>query len=162
MLEELCKRIQHCCATLPRSRNKRNVGSFWLKSLTGFKLCATTLNNMQHGVQTDATCNIQQWWELLAKNVAAVCTGLYLIICGQNLMGQPWTKRFCSSICFPVSRHKNRTVTPSPPPIQCFFVRSQHWRIRRGRKTVLVLTMVFMFVRVTGKKSRYFCFQRGS
>ena len=40
MLEELCKRIQHCCATLRRPRNKRNVGSYWLKSLTGFKLCA--------------------------------------------------------------------------------------------------------------------------
>ena len=55
MLEELCKRIQHCCATLRRSRNKRNVGSCWLKNLTGFKLCATTSNNMQQGVQTDAT-----------------------------------------------------------------------------------------------------------
>ena len=52
------KRIQHCCTTLWRSRNKRNVASFWLKSLTGFKLCATTRNNMQQGVQTDATCNI--------------------------------------------------------------------------------------------------------
>ena len=47
MLEELCKRIQNCCATLWRSRNKRNVGSCWLKSLTGFKLCATTRNNIQ-------------------------------------------------------------------------------------------------------------------
>ena len=74
MLEELWKRIQHCCATLRRSRNKRNVGSRWLKSLTGFKLCATTSNNMQQGVQTDATCNIQQCWELLANNVLSVCT----------------------------------------------------------------------------------------
>ena len=32
------------------------------KSLTGFKLCATTPNNMQQGVQTDPTCNIQQCW----------------------------------------------------------------------------------------------------
>ena len=47
MLEELCKRIQHCCATLRRSRNKRYVGSCWLKSLTGFNLCATTRNNIQ-------------------------------------------------------------------------------------------------------------------
>ena len=39
---------------------QRNVGSCWLNSLTGFKLCATTRNNMQQGVQTDATCNIQQ------------------------------------------------------------------------------------------------------
>ena len=31
---------------------------------------------MQQGVQTDATCNIQQRWELLANNVASVCTGL--------------------------------------------------------------------------------------
>jgi len=31
---------------------------------------------MQQGVQTDATCNIQQSWELLANDVASVCTGL--------------------------------------------------------------------------------------
>ena len=73
MLEEPCKRIQHCCAMLQRSRNKRNVGSCW----PGFKLCATTRNNMQQGVQTDATCNIQQCWELLANSVASVCTGPY-------------------------------------------------------------------------------------
>ena len=47
ILEELCKRIQHCCATLRRPRNKRNIGSCWLKSLTGFKLYATTPNNSQ-------------------------------------------------------------------------------------------------------------------
>ena len=55
---------------------QKNVGSCWLKSLTGFKLCATTSNNMQQGVQTDVTCNIQQCWELSANNVASVCTGL--------------------------------------------------------------------------------------
>ena len=38
---------------------------------------ATASNNMQQGVQTDATCNIQHCWELLANNVASVCTGLY-------------------------------------------------------------------------------------
>ena len=45
MLQELCKRIQHCCASLRRSRSKRNVGSCWLETLTGFKLWATTSNN---------------------------------------------------------------------------------------------------------------------
>ena len=30
---------------------------------------------MQQGVQMDATCNIQQRWELLANNVASVCMG---------------------------------------------------------------------------------------
>ena len=30
-------------------------------------------------MQTDATCNIQQCWELLATNVASVCTGLYIL-----------------------------------------------------------------------------------
>ena len=50
------------------------------KRLTGFQLCATTpnntqqftRNNMQRGVLTDATCNIQQCWEMLANNVASV------------------------------------------------------------------------------------------
>ena len=128
----VCKRIQHCCATLWRSRNKRIVGSCWLKSLTGFKLCATTpnktqqhatgcangsnivalrfgdhgtkellgvvgwkvwpgfklcattSNNMQQGVQTDATCNIQQCWELLANDNASVCTGLKTHLTGHK------------------------------------------------------------------------------
>ena len=88
MLEELCKRIQRCCATPRWSRNKRNVRSCWLKGLTGFKLCATTRNNMQQGVQTDATCNIQQCWELLADHVASVCTGLYVY---GNLSKLPWS-----------------------------------------------------------------------
>ena len=35
---------------------------------------ATTSNNMQQGVQTDATSNIQQCWELLVNNVASLCT----------------------------------------------------------------------------------------
>ena len=29
---------------------------------------------MQQGVQTDATSNIQQCWELLVNNVASLCT----------------------------------------------------------------------------------------
>ena len=37
---------------------------------------ATTPNNTQQGVQTEATCNIQQCWDLIANNVASVCTGL--------------------------------------------------------------------------------------
>ena len=32
--------------------------------------------DIQQGVQTDTTCNIQQCWELLADNVASVCTVL--------------------------------------------------------------------------------------
>ena len=43
----------------------------WAKTLTGFKLCATTPNNTQQGVRTDPTCNIQQCLELLAYNVVA-------------------------------------------------------------------------------------------
>ena len=34
-------------------------------------------NNVQQGVQKDVTCNIQQCWELLADDVASVCSGLY-------------------------------------------------------------------------------------
>ena len=54
-VKELCKRIQHCCATLRRFTEQKNVESCWPKSLTGFKLCATTRNNIQHGIQTDGT-----------------------------------------------------------------------------------------------------------
>ena len=39
-----CKRAQHCCATLRRSQNNRNVGTCWAKRFTGFKLYATSAN----------------------------------------------------------------------------------------------------------------------
>ena len=54
----------------------RVLRSCWLKSLTCFKLCSTTHNNLQQGVQTDAHCEIQQCWELLANNVACISLGL--------------------------------------------------------------------------------------
>ena len=64
MLEELRKRIQNCCATLRRSRNKRNVGSCWLKSSTGFKLCAsaTTCNKAQKRTQHVSSNNVGSCW----------------------------------------------------------------------------------------------------
>ena len=58
-----------------RSRNKRNDGRCCgLKSLTSFKLRATTPDNMQQHVQTEATSNKEQRWELMANNVAPVLT----------------------------------------------------------------------------------------
>ena len=53
----------------------------------------TTRNNMQQGVQT---CNIQQYWELLANNVASVCTGLKLSaksLNGYVLLNKVWFSR---------------------------------------------------------------------
>ena len=64
-VQTLCKRIQHCCATPRRSRNKRNVGSCSLKSLTRFKLRATACKRV---------CKRTQ--HVTPNNVASVCTGL--------------------------------------------------------------------------------------
>ena len=64
------QRIQHCCATLRRSRNKTNVGSCWLKSLTGFKLCATITNNMQQGVQHVTSNNAGSCWPTMLRPFA--------------------------------------------------------------------------------------------
>ena len=50
-----------------------------LGSLTGSKLRLTTPNNMQQGVQTDATCNTQQCWVLLANKVAML--GVVVQLC---------------------------------------------------------------------------------
>ena len=53
-----CKRTQHCCTTLRQSQNNRNVRTCWAKSLTGFKLYATSANKCQHccgSMQTEAT-----------------------------------------------------------------------------------------------------------
>ena len=99
VLEELCKRIQHCFATLRRSQNKRNVGSCWLKSLTSFKLCATTSNNMQQGVQTDASCNIQQCWELLPTKLRPFGRGLRLRANGRHIVDQQLPTLFNVTCC---------------------------------------------------------------
>ena len=51
---------------------------YWELLAENFDRFQTLRNNIQHmkqGVQTDATCNIQQCWELLANNVASVSTG---------------------------------------------------------------------------------------
>ena len=54
-----------------RVRGPNNVG----RAVQKFDRFQTLRNNMQQGVQTDATFNIQQCWELLANNVASVCMG---------------------------------------------------------------------------------------
>ena len=79
MLKELGKWIQHCRATLRWLGTKEMLGvvgrKVWPVSNFAHQH-ATTSNNMQQGVETDATYNIQQCRELLANNVASVCTGL--------------------------------------------------------------------------------------
>ena len=45
-------------------------------SCNNIQQVATTRNNMQHGVQTIATCCIEQCCMFLHNNVALVCTGL--------------------------------------------------------------------------------------
>ena len=56
--------IQNFCATLQRSWNKRNIGirSCWMKSLTGFKLCATTCNRVGKRTQHITSNNFGSCW----------------------------------------------------------------------------------------------------
>ena len=67
-----CKRTRQLPILFPNNVGSCGVRLHVAKGLTG--LCATKL---QQSVETDAThSNIQQCWELLANNVASVCTGL--------------------------------------------------------------------------------------
>ena len=56
--------------TLWRSRNKRNVGSCWLKSLTGFKLCATTCNRECKRTQHVTSNNVGSCWPTMLRPFA--------------------------------------------------------------------------------------------
>ena len=56
----------------------------------------TLRNNMQQVVETDATCNIQQCWELLVNNVASFCT--------QPERGTICQKKVCEGGSFSVKR----------------------------------------------------------
>ena len=64
----------------------------------------TLRNNMQQGVQTDATCNIRQCWELLANNVAFVCKGLEIT---------PLLFKYEAGL---LRLHKSNSKCPPPPP----------------------------------------------
>ena len=44
------------------SRSKRNVGSCWLKSLTGFKVCATTCNRVCERTQHVTSNIVESCW----------------------------------------------------------------------------------------------------
>ena len=50
---------------------------------------------MQQRAQTDATCNIQQCWELLVNNVASVCTQPYAQP-AIGVIGIPWGPQGCA------------------------------------------------------------------
>ena len=65
------KRTQHALQTTLRrfARGKK------ILPVSNFaQQLPTTRKNMQQSVKTDATRTIQQYWELLANNVASVCT----------------------------------------------------------------------------------------
>ena len=70
----MCKPTQQLPTLLARLHGAKNLTSFNLSSTVH-----NTRKNMKQGVQTGATCNIQQCWELLANNVASVCKGLYTV-----------------------------------------------------------------------------------
>ena len=67
------------CTTLRGSRNKRNVGSCWLKSLTSFKLRETTPNNTQQ--HENRVCKRTQ--QVILNNVGS-CRQLH----GRRLFAQ--------------------------------------------------------------------------
>ena len=66
--------------------------------MTGFKRCATTPNNTQQRVQTDATCNIQQCWELLAKRCCIRLHGALNVILETRWHKTSWLLAWLSVI----------------------------------------------------------------
>ena len=64
---------------------------------------ATTSNNMQQGVQTDATCNCQHCWELLANRLRPFALG-FIERFHPSSMQIYWNKRKCL--------HKKRVQLP--------------------------------------------------
>ena len=80
---ERAVQTQHCCAKLRRSGNKRNLGIFWLKSLTGLKLCATIPNNTQQQATT---------FSRVCKRTCASASGFFLLI---DMNTWQWDTNMC-------------------------------------------------------------------
>ena len=82
MLEEVCKRIQHCCATLRRSQNKRNVGSCWLKTLLANKFASVWTQSKE--LRSDESARLPPMWPRFKSwrrchNVSWVCSERFLL-----------------------------------------------------------------------------------
>ena len=67
-----------------RVRGPNNVG----RAVQKFDRLQTLRNNMQQSVQTDATCNIQQCWELLGTKLRPFARGLILVNAGEKKEGR--------------------------------------------------------------------------
>ena len=85
MLEEVCKRIQHCCATLRRSQNKRTVGSCWLTNLLANKFASVWTRSK--GWRSDESARLPLMWpgfksRRRCHNVNWVCSRGF--ICGYS------------------------------------------------------------------------------
>ena len=63
MLEEVCKRIQLCCATLRRSQSKINLGSCWLKTLLANKVASVWTR--RKGWRSDERVRLPPMWPWL-------------------------------------------------------------------------------------------------
>ena len=88
MLEELCKRIQHCCATLRRSRNEEKCWELLAEKFDRFQTLRN--NTPQHPTTRNRVCKRTQ--QVTSNNVAPVCTGLNL--------RQPWRNAGQRMHCF--------------------------------------------------------------
>ena len=80
----------------------------------------TTRNNMQQGVQTDATCNMQKFWELMASKVASDGMGfnfirkrIFFLRCGRHTKSLCLleSKRSALKISWWQDKRENRCVT---------------------------------------------------
>ena len=94
MLEEVYKRIQHCCATLRRSQNKRNVGSCWLKTLLANKVASVWTRSK--GWRSGESVRLSLMWpgfksRRRCHNVSWVCSERF----------------FCRYSAFPLSSKTN-------------------------------------------------------
>ena len=80
-----CKRAQHNIVALRFAghRTNHNTGTCWAKSLTGFRLYATSANNIvvvphANGRNKSQHCWAQRCWVLLVYHVGSICMDLYI------------------------------------------------------------------------------------
>ena len=87
---------------------------------------ATISNNMQQGVQTDGTCNIQQCWELLANKWC--CVRLHGALHPEMI-----TRNSCNgttTIFFMLSKKKYQKIKETFMHLPMFYDCSFGWRLR--------------------------------
>ena len=159
MLEEVCKRIQHCCATLRRSQNQKNVGSCWLKRLFANKFASVWTRSKVW--QSNESARLPLMWPRFKSrrrchSVSWVCSERFFL---RVLRFSPFLKNLHLQILIPpgIRLTKNHFVDVLPTDHYLFILLKYFFYLTLRGPALSVVANLFCFSTPTQRCTLNYC-----